>query len=185
MTTLREMAAEYRELLAAVEVEGPEPGAETELTVPATGEVVTQDEFLRRLYALEGDIERKVDGCAAVVKELLANAAVLKEEEARLAARRKSHERRADEVKSYLGEQMAAVGREKVKTLRYTVYFGAEGEDLFIDDASAVPDAFLRPFVPPTREELLNRVALRTELRKNEVPGARLEKNGRRPVIIR
>lgn len=156
---LMEMAKEYRALLDAVEIETG--GGETELMVPSTGEVVSQDAFLAALYAIEDSIEGKVDGYGSVIEELERSAAEIRDLEKRYAARRQALERRAEQVRSRLSEGLVEAKRDKVKTLRFTVWLAAETKELVILDAAALPDRFFRP--PPPRETLLDRSLLRKE----------------------
>lgn len=180
MATLYELTAEYAELLDAVEVA---PG---EQTVPATGEVVTEDEFLRRLYALEGDIDTKVENCVKVVRTLEADATTLRDEERQLAERRRRMEKRVEDLRTYCSQEMVKAKRPKIKTARFTIYLGPEGQEVVIEDATAIPDTFVKePPPPPTREQLLDRTALRNAMREARVPGAHLQATGRFPLVVR
>jgi len=178
MPTLLEMAQDYRDLLDAVEDEEGQ-----EVLVPGTGEVIEGDEFLARLYALEGDIERKVDGCCAVVKELEAAGAALREIEKRYAQRRQAFERRTEHLKRYLAAQMVEVKREKVKTLHFTVYFGAVPQRLIIDTPDAVPAEFRKPPQPPPIDTMKLKRYVK-ELGGTLGGCAHLE-DGPRPLVIR
>jgi hypothetical protein len=87
--------------------------AETEGEVtPALEELIEQ---------LDGDVTDKVERVALYIREQLATAAAVKEEEARLAARRKSHERAAEGLKNYLQRQLERLGKTKVDGVLCTV----------------------------------------------------------------
>lgn len=66
---------------------------------------------------LNGEIERKVEDTALWIKEKEAEAAALKQEEQRLAARRRALENRAERTKHYLELQLEQLGRDKVHGL--------------------------------------------------------------------
>jgi hypothetical protein len=87
--------------------------AETEGEVtPALEELIEQ---------LDGDVTDKVERVALYIREQLATAAAVKEEEARLAARRKSHERAAEGLKNYLQRQLERLGKTRVDGVLCTV----------------------------------------------------------------
>ena len=196
---LMEMAEQYRALLDAVEVES-DPGAESEVVVPGTGEVLSQDAYLAALYAIEDSIEGKVDGYCAVIRELETTAESLRAVEKRYAARRQALENRAGQTRKRLAEGLTEAKRDKVKTEAWTVWLAAEGKDLVIDAAHLLPDRFFRP--PPPRETLLDRALLKKEvvaaggvLTEDGAAGkvsegasrivAQLIPNGKRPLNIR
>lgn len=180
MAALYQLAAEYAALLDAVEV------LPDEMMDKSTGEVIPADEFLQRLYALEGDLEVKVENCVKVVRSLEADAGTVREEERQLAERRRRLEKRAEDIRSYCSQQMVEAKRPKFKTALFTVYLGPEGKELVIEDAGAIPDSFVKdPPPPPSREQLLDRAALRSALRDAAVPGASLKATGRFPLVVR
>lgn len=177
MARLYELTKEYDALLDAVETT---PG---EVIDKTTGEVMTEDEFLARLYALEGEIDGKVEACAKVVRTLEADAGAIRFEEVQLAERRRRLEKRVDDLRGYMTAEMLKAQRPKVKTALFTIYLGAEGDEVVVQDIAAVPDAFIKP--PPPREALLDRAALRKALKEAAVPGAVIQKNGKFPLTIR
>lgn len=180
MARLYELTAEYSALMDAVEVA---PG---EMVDQTTGEVMTADEFLSRMYALEGDIEEKVENCVKVARNLEADATALREEERQMAERRRRIEKRVEDLRGYCSAEMVKAQRPKIKTARFTIYLGPEGQELVVEDANAIPDTFVKePPPPPSREQLLDRTALRNALREAQVPGARLQATGRFPLVVR
>jgi hypothetical protein len=80
------------------------------------------DELAELLAKVEGDFKQKAERVALFIREMLSTAKAVKEEEARLCARRKSLENGADRLKRYLeanmleAEQMRIDG--KLVTLR-------------------------------------------------------------------
>lgn len=185
---LMEMAATYRALLDAVEVETG--GPETEVLVEGTGEVLSQDAFLAALYAIEDSLEGKVDGYGAVVQELERDAAQLRDIEKRYAARRQALERRAEQVRKALAEGLTAAGKDKVKTLRFTAWLSAEGKELVVENIDGIPDVYFRlPPPPPPKEQLLDRTTLKKVLAaaggRRDGIAAHLAPTGRRPLNLR
>lgn len=104
--TLYEIAGEYAAFAQAVE-EGRIP----EEAIPDTFE------------ALEGEFDAKADSIACLVKELLAQAEAIGEEERALHARRKSKENTAARLKALLAAQMDRIGRSRIETARNSIYF--------------------------------------------------------------
>lgn len=101
-------------------------------------------EFDQLLAEIEGDIEEKTDGYCKVIAALKADAAALKEEEARLANRRRSLENRAERMKAALSVAMDAQGRDKIKTAMFTVYHSSRAK-LELTDLEAVPAEYIKP----------------------------------------
>ncbi len=79
-----------------------------------TGELLDFEAFA----ALQMERERKIENAALWVKNLLSDAAQIKEEEAALKARRQAMERRAARLKEYL---TMALGGEKFETPRCAI----------------------------------------------------------------
>ena len=99
MNTLYELTSEYLELLAMLE----DPDVDEELINDT-------------LEALGGELEVKADGYARVMRQIDADAKVIKAEEERLANRRKSLENRSAALKSRLQQMMEVTGKVKFKT---------------------------------------------------------------------
>lgn len=86
---------------------------------PETGEV--DDAFSKALASLEGAIERKIEGVCMILRNLETEADSLKDEEARLAKRRKSMEANVMRLRAYVRECMEVGDIPGVKTSRFTV----------------------------------------------------------------
>jgi hypothetical protein len=102
MTTLYAIA-DVREAINAALVE-----AEGELSPSLEG----------ALDAVDLDFTEKAERVAVVLKERLAYAAMLKNEEDELQRRRKSLENDAQRLRDYLMEQMQRVGKEKIEGVK-------------------------------------------------------------------
>ena len=79
-------------------------------------EDVDEQCILDTLESIEGEIEDKADNYAKIIKELLGNAEMCKQEKTRLEARQKTFENRANFLKKNLYETMKEMNKPKFKT---------------------------------------------------------------------
>ena len=88
---------------------------------PETGEILnSSDEIIQRLSELEMEHDQILEYLAKVVIETRAEAAAIKAEEERLAARRKTFERKEERLMQVLDRECEGVNTDlKVATLRY------------------------------------------------------------------
>ena len=103
--------------------------------------------ILDTLESIEGEIEDKADNYAVIIKELLADAEVCKQEKLRLEARQKSFETRAKFLKDRLEEVMKETGKTKFKTAKFSFGIQKKGglAPLWIDeDYSNIPQKYLK-----------------------------------------
>lgn len=112
---LYELTEAFNTLLADIEAGRVDPAEE--VTDAERGDTITLAEALDRL-ALDRDT--KAENIGLWVKDLVAEAAAIKAEEAALAKRRRTAERRAESLKQYLAECLAG---EKFKTARVAISF--------------------------------------------------------------
>ena len=110
----------------------------------AYNDELSYDDFGAALEAVEDDIEHKVDGYCRIIAHLKADAQALKDEEARIKARRRGLEGSVEHLKAALSAAMDAQGKSKIKTNLYTVYY-ASRNGLEITDLSAVPPEYIKP----------------------------------------
>lgn len=94
------------------------------------------------MEAIEGEIEVKADGYAKVIAQLSADAQAVKDEEARLYARRKAIENSIARMKDRLQQMMEATGKTKFKTALYTFSVQANPASVVIDDETKIPAEF-------------------------------------------
>ena len=132
----------------------------------AEGEATEDDEraALQWLRDHEADRDRKIEAVAFVVREKEAHVNAIKDEEARLAARRQSEERDIDRLKKSVLAYFAEAGIDKVKTPLFTVSRRGNGGKAPLKvldglDLGAVPEAFLR-FPDPELDKEAVRAAL-------------------------
>lgn len=89
------------------------------------------------MEGVQGELEGKVDGTICVIKSLEASAKAIKEEEARLSARRKAMENNATGLKRYLEQQMKTLEVEKIQTMRFTASLQNNPSSVVVADEEA------------------------------------------------
>jgi len=94
------------------------------------------------LESIELEFEDKVIQTAAVIKSMQAEADAIKNAMASMAARQKSLENRADDLKAYLLRNMQAVGTKQVKSPWLVVNVQKSPASLIVTDESEIPDIF-------------------------------------------
>lgn len=139
---------------------------------PEVDEQTIQD----TMEAVWGEIEDKADGYAKIIMDMKADAETLKEEENRLAARRRHLETRLQYLKNTLEANMRAVGKTKFKTALFSFNIQKNGglQPLIIDGLiDDIPGKFLIPQPP-----VPNNDAIRKLLTEKQVDWAHLEPRG-------
>lgn len=91
------------------------------------------------LEGLEGEFEAKADGYATVLKHLDADIKMLREEEDRLAAKRRTISNNIDKLKYNLEEAMRATGKLKFKTTMFSYSIQKNPASVAIDDEAKIP----------------------------------------------
>lgn len=110
-------------------------------------EEVDEQMILDTLEAIDGEIEDKADNYAVIIKELLGDAEICKQEKLRLEARQKSFENRAKLLKDKLQEVMIETGKTKFKTAKFSFGIQKNGglAPLWVDeDYSNIPQKYLK-----------------------------------------
>lgn len=107
-------------------------------------EEIDEQCIMDTLEAIEGEFEDKADGYAKVIKELLGNADVCKQEKIRLEARQKAFENRAKFLKQRLYENMKAMNKLKFKTDLFSFNIQANGGQQKLTVDGQVPDEYCK-----------------------------------------
>lgn len=132
-------------------------------------EEMESDALVDTLQALEDAIEEKAENIAKLVKNLEADAKIIKEEEQRLAERRRAIEAKVERLKTYLQEQLEVAGLQKVKRPTITVAIQNNPPSVEIADEKLIPSEFMIPQYKVDKKSILER------LKNGEmVPGAKL-----------
>lgn len=132
--------------------------------------------FQDTMEGLWGEIEDKADGYARIITGMKADIESLRNEELRLAARRKSLELRSQQLKDNLEANMREMGKTKFKTALFSFNIQKNGglQPLVIDGLiEDIPGRFLIPQPPVPNNE-----AIRSLLAEKQVEWAHLEPRG-------
>jgi predicted nuclease with TOPRIM domain len=108
-------------------------------------DVLDEETFRDTLQAIEEALEDKVENMAKFIRCLEADAKAIKEEEQRLADRRKSLENRISSVKEYLQNQLEVAGLDKVKRPTVTVSLQLNPPSVEVIDESVIPSTYMLP----------------------------------------
>lgn len=121
------------------------------------------------LQAVEGEIEAKAVNIANLIKYLEAEANMIEAEERRLAQRRKSRENAVTQIKSYLQNNLEAVGMDKIITPTRTIYIQKNPPSVEILDIEKVPQKFLTYI--PAKYEARKKDIMSAWKEGEEIPG--------------
>lgn len=129
------------------------------------------DALVDTLEALQGEIEEKAENIAKLIKNLEADAKIIKEEEQRLAERRRAIEAKVERLKAYLQEQLEVAGLQKVKRPTITVAIQANPPSVEIADEKLISSEFMIP--QPAK---IDKKAILERLKNGEIiPGCSLK----------
>jgi hypothetical protein len=84
-------------------------------------EELDQDVLIDTLDSIVESVEEKAENIAKMIRTFEAEVKVIKAEEERLAAKRKTHENKVIYLKKYLFEQLEAMGIQKIKRPLFTI----------------------------------------------------------------
>lgn len=122
------------------------------------------------LDSIEDAIEVKAQAIVIMAKEWEAEAEALKEEQDRLAKRRKTLENRADGIRKYLLSQLVSAKLTKLKTKLFTMTVNPAKDSVVVDDIELLPPEFVR-----TKKEA-EKAAIKKALEEGQVlKGVHLE----------
>lgn len=137
-----------------------ERGIDTE-----TGEILSE-KALEELAKLEMERDEKVEGIALWIKNLLADAEVLKKEKEVFAQRQKAAEDRAASLKKYLSGALAG---QKFETSKVKIAF-RKSESVEVTDISKIDNDYLK-YAEPTADKTKIKKALKEGI---DLQGVRL-----------
>lgn len=95
------------------------------------------------LDALNEAIEAKAEDVASFIFSLQADSAALKQEEQRLAERRRLNDAKVERMKTYLADMLQEADIDKVQGLKYTIGF-RKSDKVAVTNVDALPERFLR-----------------------------------------
>ena len=108
-------------------------------------EEVDLEAFQDALDNLTDEINTKAENIAAVLKQMEADANVLKDEEARLKKRRIAIENNHKRLKEYLKNELEVMDIEKVKTPKFTITVRNNPVKVVIKDEDLIPADYKIP----------------------------------------
>ena len=144
------------------------------LTLQAEQENADIDDqvFRDTLEGLDGAFEDKCDGWAKWIRGMKADAQAIKDEEARLALRRKRMETTISKAEDTMAQYMRVVGKTKFKTALFSYGF-RKSQAVEITNESDLPKWALIP--QPAK---VSKTEIKEHLKNGEtVPGAKLVEN--------
>lgn len=127
-----------------------------------TGEIID----IENLNDLQMQFDEKVENIACFIKNLLADAKAIKEEEYNLASRRKSYENKAASLKEYLSD---VLNGQKFKTAKVSISY-RKSESVDIENMKDVPEEYIK-IAEPTVDKASAKKAMKSGI---EIPGLRL-----------
>lgn len=133
-----------------------------EMEDPAEKEAILQA-WYDTLEGIESEFEIKAESIGQYIKQLRVEIAAMKEEEQRLAQRRRTKEHNAEGLSIYLKTCMEQVHRDKIDTPRCRISLRNNAETVQIDNESL----FVRMLQQHGRDDLLR--YKEPEIRKTEV----------------
>jgi len=150
MTTLYELSSNFMEVQSLIE-EGNEGLQDT-------------------LDSIDLAIEDKLENIAKLIRNLDGDAAALKNEEKRLADKRKSIENNINNLKQYSQSALEATGKRKLNAGIFTYSIQKNPPSLSILDEKKIPQKYYEEVEPK-----LNKTAIKEKLKNgDDVPGAEL-----------
>ena len=127
-----------------------------------TGEIID----VEKLNDLQMQFDEKVENIACFIKNLLADAKAIKEEESNLASRRKSYENKAKSLKKYLADTLNG---QKFKTTKVSISY-RKSESVDIENMKDVPEEYIK-IAEPTVDKASAKKAMKSGIK---IPGLRL-----------
>lgn len=121
-------------------------------------EEVSKEDMHYALSDLNMAFDEKADNIVNLIKSLNAEAEAIKQEEKRLADRRKAKENQANNLKAYLENSMILANKKKFKTLKFSYNIQANPPSLNIENEDYIPNDFYITNRTLNKKELLNAV---------------------------
>lgn len=132
------------------------------------------------LESIEGEFDMKAENIAVFIKEIKAEADLLKAEEQSLRKRRQTKERQIDSLKTYLLTQMQEIGKNKIDTQKALISIRNNAPSLVVDDelsfirwAEQNNDGLLKYSMPEIRKSDVKKAVKAGD----EIPFVHMEKS--------
>lgn len=136
---------------------------------------IPEDALIDTLEAITGEVEIKADNVACMLKSIEADMKAIRDEEIKLATRRKAKEKAYDRLKQFLSDTLQRMSIDKVETARNKITF-RRSESVELDEATFIKWAIanrddLLTYAEPTANKTEIKKALKSGC---EVAGAQL-----------
>ncbi|MBU5669571.1 siphovirus Gp157 family protein [Peptoniphilus sp. MSJ-1] len=115
---------------------------------------LTDEELQQSLNNIEDEIEIKAENIAKVIKENNGYIDLLKEEEKRLADKRKAIENRQNYLKDYIETSMIATDKRKFKTNLFSFNIQKNPASVKWEDETKIPVEFIKTETKVMKKEL-------------------------------
>lgn len=136
-------------------------------------EEVPKEMLEEALKSVEGDIEEKLENIAKLVKSIDVDIKGYKDEESRLAGKRKALENKQASLKAYIESSLIAIDKKKFKGKIFTLAIQKNAPSVNVVELMDIPKEYL-VYSEPT----IDKKAILADLKEGkEVPGAELKQS--------
>lgn len=132
--------------------------------------LIPEDAINDTLESIELDFSDKVDNIACLIKSMNAECEAIKEEEENLAMRRKTKEKRTENLKNYLSNMMLLVGKDKFESPRNMITF-RKSVSVNIEDEKTIDSKYI---IEKTERTVDKKGILEALKNGEDIKGARL-----------
>lgn len=130
-----------------------------------------QEINLDNIEAIEGAIEDKLEGYGKLLRNLESDEQGLRNEEKRIADKRRALSNNISRIKKHVEETMIFTNKRKVKASLFTFNIQNNPPSVFISDSSMLPSGYL-----VEQEPAVNKKEILQDLKLGlEVPGAEIQ----------
>ena len=103
---------------------------------------IPEEALIEALDSIGGEFEDKANNIVRFMKSIEGDCKIIKEEEQRLANRRKSLENKSARMKQYLEDNMRLINKTKFKTPFYSFNISNNPKSIEVLDETAIPDTY-------------------------------------------
>lgn len=136
---------------------------------PDTGEI--KPEFDAQLNTLSGGFDKAADNLAAYIKGLKAEAEMIKAEAGEMYDKASARTARAKKLTDFLGMEMKALGKDKLKTDRFSIYFQKNPDRVEVEMPVQLPPEYQRVTIE-AKIDLLKQALKDKSITLEELAGA-------------
>lgn len=142
-----------------------------------TSDELTPEMIADTLEGIEGELADKLDAVYSHVRNLQGQAKTCGDEAARLSARAKSFNNKADSIRKFVLSCILAAGKDGIKTAKNTFTARAGSESVVVDNAEMLPD----DLVNVTTDVAPDKKAIKERFKEAEAAAAEIIARGEEP----